>query len=132
MQQRLRACQRASNLPAAEFVAAMLPSMFSTEAPPDRIAAFAANVAEFDPAGFRVMATALAEADLRDVLSHIDVPTLLLAGARDVRSPLDVAAALRAAIPRSQLVVLPGVGHVSSVEAPDRFSAEVRSFLAEH
>ena len=78
------------------------------------------------------MATALAEADLRDVLPQIDVPTLLLYGDRDARAPLDVTDALRAAIPGSRLVVLPGVGHVSSVEAPDRFNAEVRTFLAEH
>jgi hypothetical protein len=56
-----------SRLPTAEFVAAMLPSMFSKFAPVDRVATFAANGAEFDPAGFRLMAKASAEADLRDV-----------------------------------------------------------------
>ena len=76
-----------SRLPAAEFVAAMLPSMFSKFAPVDRVAAFAANVAEFDPAGFRLMAKASAEADLRDVLAGIDIPTLLLYGDQDVRAP---------------------------------------------
>ena len=127
--ERLAFCLRVSNLPAADFVAAMLPSMFSPEAPPDRVAAFAANVAEFQPEGFRVMALASAEGDLRDVLPEIDVPTLLLYGDRDVRAPREVADALQTAIPGSQLVVLPGVGHCSSVEAPDRFSAEVRTFL---
>ena len=53
VQQRLRAILEASNLPAAEFAATLTPSMFSTEAPPDRVAAFAANLAEFDPEGFR-------------------------------------------------------------------------------
>ncbi len=131
VQQRLRAILDTSKLPAAEFAAALTPSMFSTEAPPDRVAAFAANLAEFHPEGFRVMARALAEADLRDVLPQVDVPTLLLYGERDVRAPLEVAEALRAAIPGSRLVVLPGVGHVSPVEAPDRFNAEVRTFLAQ-
>ena len=48
-----------------------------------------------------------------------------------MRSPLDVAEALRAAIPASRLVVLRGVGHASCVEAPDRFNREVRAFLRE-
>ncbi len=75
------------------------------------------------------MARSVAEADLRDVLPRIDVPTLLLYGDSDVRAPLNVAEDLHAAIPTSQLVVMPGVGHVSSVEAAERFNAEVRSFL---
>jgi pimeloyl-ACP methyl ester carboxylesterase len=129
VQERLAVCLRVSNLSAAEFVAAMLPSMFSAEAPPDRVAAFAANVAEFHPASFRVMALASAEADLRDVLPEVDVPTLLLYGDRDVRAPREVAEALLTAIPGSRLVMLPGVGHASPVEAPDQFSAEVRAFL---
>jgi pimeloyl-ACP methyl ester carboxylesterase len=117
--------------PAAEFVAAMLPSMFSKFAPVDRVAAFAANLAEFDPAGFRLMAKASAETDLRDVLAGIDIPTLLLYGDQDVRAPREVAEAIWAAIPRSRLIILPGVGHISSVKAPDRFCAEVRAFLTE-
>jgi pimeloyl-ACP methyl ester carboxylesterase len=36
---------------------------------------------------------------------------------------------LRERILSSRLVVLPGVGHVSNLEAPERFNAEVRRFL---
>jgi pimeloyl-ACP methyl ester carboxylesterase len=100
-------------------------------APVDRVAAFAENVAEFDPAGFRLMAKASAEDDLRDVLAGIDIPTLLLYGGQDVRAPREVAEAIWAAIPRSRLIILPGVGHISSVEALDRFCAEVPAFLTE-
>jgi pimeloyl-ACP methyl ester carboxylesterase len=34
---------------------------------------------------------------------------------------------LHAKMPTSRLVVLPGVGHQSNVEAAERFTAEVRS-----
>jgi pimeloyl-ACP methyl ester carboxylesterase len=71
----------------------------------------------------------VAEADLRDVLPTIRVPTLLLHGSEDVRSPLRVAHELHRAIPGSDLVVLPGVGHESNVEAPDAFTREVLQFL---
>lgn len=127
--ERLRACLDASTLPPDEFVAAMLPSMFSSSAPAEAVAGFATSVAGFSPIGFRVMAHALAEADLRPGLGHIDVPTLLLHGDRDVRAPLTVAHALQAAIPGARLVILPGVGHVSSVEAPELVSHEIREFL---
>jgi len=42
---------------------------------------------------------------------------------------MNVARDLHTAIPGSKLVILPGVGHVSCVEAPERFTAEVRGFL---
>lgn len=107
----------------------MLPTMFSASAPPDRVDEFAASVAAFHPVGFRTMAHASAEADLRDVLPHVGVPTLLLYGDEDVRAPLDVAEAIHAAIPMSTLVVMSGIGHVSSVEAAEQLNEEVRDFL---
>ena len=128
---RLERSLRVSALPPAEFVAAMIPTMFSTTAPPDRVAEFARSVKEFRPAGFRVMAHASAEADLRGVLPRIEVPTLVLCGSADTRSPLSVGAALHEAIPDSQLVILDGVGHVSPVEAAERFTAEARGHLRE-
>jgi len=79
--------------------------------------------------GFRTMARALAKADLRDILPEIAVPTLLLYGDQDVRAPLTVARDLQARIRTSTLVVMPGVGHMSSVEAPERLATEVRGFL---
>ena len=127
---RLRTCLQASRLSPAEFASAMLPSMFSATATADRVAEFAANVAaSLHPSGFRAMARASAEADLRDVLPTIDVPTVILHGDEDVRAPREVAEALSAAIPNSHLVVLAGVGHASCVEAPERFTAEVQAFL---
>ena len=91
--------------------------------------AFAASVGEFHPVGIRALARAFAAADLRDVLPRIEVPTLLLYGDQDVRAPVAVGEALHAAIPASRLVVLPGIGHLISLEAPGRFNAELRAFL---
>ncbi|HEY5847889.1 MAG TPA: alpha/beta hydrolase [Microlunatus sp.] len=130
VRQRLAASIQASRLPPDEFVSALLPSMFSDAAPKDRVVEFGASMAaNFRPPGFRAMAFASAEADLRDVLPLVDVPTVVLHGADDIRAPRDVAAALHAAIPASRLVVLPHVGHVSCVEAPEQFTAEVQAFL---
>ena len=130
-EERLRFCERMATLPPDEFAAAMVPSIFSPSAPPDRVADFTASVARFRPAGFLAMALASAEADLTDVLGGIGLPTLLLYGDADVRAPLDVGRHLHEAIPGSRLVVLPGVGHASSVEAAELVDREIRSFLRE-
>jgi pimeloyl-ACP methyl ester carboxylesterase len=127
--ERLRVSLERADLPPDQFAEAMLGSMFSESAPAEAIAAFAASVRAVDPAGFRAMTRSSAEADLRDVLATVDVPTLILCGDRDVRAPLPVAQALHAAIPGSELVVLPGTGHVSPVEAPELFNHELRRFL---
>jgi pimeloyl-ACP methyl ester carboxylesterase len=98
--------------------------------PADRADELAAIMSEIRPAGTRVMAQALAEADLRDALPRIAVPTLLLYGDADARSSLDVARALHSSIPGSKLKVLPGLGHECYLEAPELFETEVRAFLS--
>ena len=127
--ERLRISLERADLPPDQFAEAMLSSMFSETAPAEAVAAFAASVRAFNPAGFRAMTWTSAEADLRDVLATVDVPTLLLYGEQDVRAPLGVAHALHAAIPGSELIIQPGLGHVSPVEAPELFNRELRRFL---
>jgi pimeloyl-ACP methyl ester carboxylesterase len=88
----------------------------------------AAVVAEFHPLGFRLIAKALADNDTTDLLPTIDVPTLLLWGEGDRRSPLDAAERFRSSIRRAELVVIPNAGHVSNMEQPEAFDAHVRHF----
>ena len=129
VEQRLQQVEDLADLPPDHFLREVSPTLFSESASGEMVEEFAANASRFHPAGLRAMAHSFAEADLRDVLLGIDVPTLLLYGGADVRAPLDVAEDLHAAIPMSRLVVLPGVGHLISLEAGERFNAEVRAFL---
>lgn len=107
-----------------------LPGLFASEAPAGHLAELAAVMSDVRPVGTRVMACALAEADLRDLLPKITVPTLLLHGSADERAPRAVWERLHAGIPGSALVLLPGVGHEVAIEAPDAFDMAVRRFLA--
>src|SRR5919197_683220 len=116
-------------LPAEQVVARWMPGFVTASAPASVVDDLRAIISDFDPDGMRVMIRALAEADLREELPRIAVPTLLIWGEEDVRSPLSVAQDLHALIPGSRLVVIPGAGHLSQVEAPERFNAEVRAFL---
>lgn len=95
----------------------------------DPIAEGVARVADFDGEVLAMLARSFAETDLRPVLGSIATPTLVLHGDHDARSPLAVGVALHQAISGSELVVLPGVGHVSNVEAPELFNRELRRFL---
>jgi pimeloyl-ACP methyl ester carboxylesterase len=113
-----------------EVVEALLPTMFALPVPEVDVNAFRAAVEAVHPAGFRAMAWASAE-DLRDLPPTIDVPTLLIYGDNDERAPLHVARQLHATIAGSRLVTLSGAGHVCNVELPERFTDEVRKFLAE-
>ncbi len=115
--------------PAEQWVGEYIPTLLTERAPPEVVESLVAMMADSRPAGLRAMILAMAEADLRDVLPRITVPTLLLYGEEDVRSPLSVAEDLHRQIPGSTLVVMPGVGHQSNIETPERFNSEVRSFL---
>ncbi len=106
-----------------------VPTFFSESVAPEVVEEVTAIVSEFHPTGIKVCVRAFAETDLRNVLPLIKVPTLLLYGDKDVRSPLNVAEALHASIPGSKLVIIPGVGHVHDMEAPERFNWEIRNFL---
>jgi pimeloyl-ACP methyl ester carboxylesterase len=129
VQRRLDLALRQADEPPEELARIWVPDLLTTTAPRELAAELAEIISAARPAGMRAMARAFAEADLRDVLPRIDIPTLLVYGERDVRSPPDVARALHAAIPGSRLVVLDGVGHQVAMEAADRFDAALRSFL---
>jgi len=129
--QRLAECLLDAAGPAAAVVAKFLPGVFSNAATQAVREDFAAIVSEFHPLGFRLMSLSSAEMDTRDLLPTIAPPTLVLWGEDDRRSSLNVAAQLHAAIPGAELVILPNAGHLSNMEQPDAFNANVRRFCLE-
>jgi pimeloyl-ACP methyl ester carboxylesterase len=69
--------------------------------------------------------------DLRDVLARIDVPTVVVAGARDgVISPA-TNRRTAAAIPTGRYVEIPDCGHTPQEECPDALIEVIRDVLAE-
>jgi pimeloyl-ACP methyl ester carboxylesterase len=129
VQQRLRQVLHEADLPADQWASNWLPGLLSANAPAGAADQIIAVMSDAHPAGIRVMARSFAEADLCDILEHIAVPTLALYGDADQRVPLSAAEDLHTRIPGSRLVVMPGVGHQSNMDAPDLFNHEVRSFL---
>ena len=129
-EQRRHSFLRDADRPIDQVVREFSTTLFADSVPAGVVDEVVEMMRDSRPAGLRAMASAFADADLRDVLPLIDVPTLLLYGEADMRSPISVGEDLHARIPGSAFVVIPGVGHMVNVEAPERFNAEVRGFLS--
>ncbi|MBX3006160.1 MAG: alpha/beta fold hydrolase [Anaerolineales bacterium] len=67
--------------------------------------------------------------DATDELPEINLPTLIIHGQQDQVIPFSEAEAMAAAIPHSQLHLLPQAGHVPNLEQPERFNQAVTEFL---
>lgn len=104
--------------------------LFAADPPADVIQLLDAIAARVRRRSLRVAVSAMADADLRSVLPGITVPTLLLWGEHDARSPLSVADQFARAIPHAELVVIPHAGHMSNLERPQEFNAAIRAFCA--
>jgi len=126
--QRLARCEHDSCLTPGEFVRRWVPEMFTEGASEDLQEEMSAIISDFHPLGFRLMAKSLADTDTRDLLPKIELPTLVLWGDDDRRSPTSIAGQLRDAIPNAALAVIADAGHVSNMEQPDAFNAHVRRF----
>ncbi|GAC1440346.1 MAG: alpha/beta hydrolase [Mycobacteriales bacterium] len=72
-----------------------------------------------------------ARPDSFDTLDGFDRPALVVVGAEDTLSPPTDAEAMAAALTHGRLVVLPGAGHLTAVETPEAFNAQVTGFLAD-
>jgi len=72
----------------------------------------------------------LVAADFRDVLTQIDVPTLLVWGAESNFYTLETAAFLLARIPSARLEVYEGADHYPQSQQGERFVAELVAFIA--
>jgi pimeloyl-ACP methyl ester carboxylesterase len=92
--------------------------------------AFGAMLEATDPRGYIAACAALRDADLRALVSTIRVRSLIVAGALDASTPPAQSEELYAAVPGSELVVLPEASHLSNVEQPDVFNAHLLRFLS--
>ena len=80
--------------------------------------------------GLRAAVHLLPDHDVRDRLDTIEAPTLVVVGELDEETPPSYAAALANGIAGTRRhEVIPGVGHLTPLEAPATFNPILRSFL---
>jgi pimeloyl-ACP methyl ester carboxylesterase len=105
-----------------------LPGLFA-DGPPTQFVPLLEQIAgDVRPESLRTQLYVMAEADQRDLLPRITVPTLLIWGELDTRSSLSVAHQFQQAIPNTTLVVIPRAGHLCQLERPEQFTRAVREF----
>ena len=117
--------------PAAEFDPTPA-GLFAGDPPPEFVPLLGEIFAAVRREGVRMLLSVMGEADQRDLLPRIAVPTLLIWGELDARSPLGVARQFERAIPDTKLVVIPGAGHLSNLERPEQFNDAIREFCRAH
>jgi len=110
--------------------APVLPGLFAGDPPTEYLQLLEDVGGAVRPESMQVELTLMAETDLNEVLPTIAVPTLLIWGELDARSPVSVAREFERTIPGARLVVIPDCGHVSNLEKPEEVNAAVREFLS--
>jgi 3-oxoadipate enol-lactonase/4-carboxymuconolactone decarboxylase len=96
---------------------------------PDKVERVRHDYLDIERTGYARCCEALAAADLRERNRAIAASTLVIAGAQDPVATPAMADALRAGIPGAELVVLPDVAHLISVERPEALAEKIIAFL---
>ncbi len=113
-------------------LAANMSRWFSDSFPdkhPDRVKMVVETVLANDTSCYAAAARALGRFDAREGLSRIDCPTLILVGSEDPATPPAMAEDLHQNIRNSELHVLPGLRHMTPLEAPERVGQLIGDFL---
>ena len=97
----------------------MQQALFARKPSQDVVALLDAVAADVRPNSVRIALEAIAAADLRHVLPQIEVPTLLVWGELDARSPLSVAREFARLIPHAQLGRVPHWSRTGSADDDD-------------
>ncbi len=111
----------------------MLPKLMSpktVERWPDLVANVRSMMIRNKPSGIAAAALGMAERpDCSELLSQIDVPTLLICGQDDQITPPSEMQKMAEAIPQAQFVQIPNAGHLAPLENPDAVNGAINRFL---
>ncbi|MGW5051983.1 alpha/beta fold hydrolase [Actinokineospora sp. NPDC004072] len=125
---RLAVAERAEREGVAPWLAdTMLPALLATPEHADHVRSL---IEDQDPAAIAWAQRAMAARPAAHDVLRTAVPTLVVHGAEDKLMPVALAEEL-VDLTGGSLTVLPGVGHLSPIEAPDAFTAAVRPWLAQ-
>jgi pimeloyl-ACP methyl ester carboxylesterase len=127
VQARVDGVRRILSAPVKDFTSGF-PGMFGSAPSAEATELIDRMASDARPESVEIQVGLVAAADQREILESVEVPALLIWGEEDARSPLSVAKQFGDAIPGSELVVIPGAGHVSNLEQPELFNEAVRRF----
>ncbi len=89
-----------------------------------------AQIASGDRLGItRAVKGVIVRKGILDEIGAIKCPTLVLVGDEDVATVPDKSRRIQGAVPGAELVIIPGAGHSSTIEQPERVTAALGAFL---
>ena len=97
--------------------------------PREEFEPYFAHLSRLDLRGYFALARDLLSHDASDLLETIDVPTLVVAGERDLFTPLRRSREMASRIPGAELLVLREGSHAALVEQPELVALTVEKFL---
>jgi len=95
----------------------------------DKLDELAAEIAKCPPKAYVDTVRAVFTYDASGDLARVKVPTLILIGDSDDATPMAESEFIRDGIPGSAIKVIPGAGHLSTIDSPAEFTAELGAFL---
>ena len=82
--------------------------------------------------GYIACCQAISKLNLSHRLSQINVPTLVVVGAQDPATTVEMAHAIHQGIPGAELAILENAAHLSNIDQAEAFNTTVLAFLAHH
>jgi 3-oxoadipate enol-lactonase len=82
--------------------------------------------------GYIACCQAIAKLNLTDRLREISIPTMVVVGAEDPATTVEMARTIHRGIAGSELVILKDAAHLSNLEQPAAFNQAVLGFLQRH
>lgn len=79
--------------------------------------------------GYAATCDALRDADLREAVKQITVPTLVLCGENDLATPPTLGEELARAIPQAHFALVADAGHIPPIEQPTAVAEQIATFL---
>ncbi|WP_224815951.1 alpha/beta fold hydrolase [Hasllibacter sp. MH4015] len=96
---------------------------------PEVVAHAQARLAAQPVDGYLAACAAIGETDLSDDLSALDLPVLCLGGSEDVSTTPDTMCALARSLPRAEVRIIDGAGHLPLLEAPQAMADAIVEFI---
>ncbi len=101
-------------------------------APWSAMEAYFEHVFSMDTEFLLTVVRRMGEHSAEDVLPHVSVPTLIVAGAKDPFTPPSVAWEMHRQIPGAEILVIPNGTHVAQLEHPDLVGLRIEKFASDH
>ena len=130
---RLKMAENVAEWGSGRVAEMMLPKLLAPqtiEKSPEVVRAVREVIERMPPAGIAAAQRGMAvRKDVTGMLPQIDVPTLVLVGEHDAISPPREMELIAKAIPKSEFVVIPGAGHMTTIENPQAVNDALVRFI---